>query len=96
MTFFDRLAIGAAALTICGLWAIDPAFAAGGGVDQVLTSIIAMLNGTIARSVAVLAVMAIGFAWMFGQIDMRTAGFCVMGMGLVFGASTIVSTIAGV
>ena len=95
MKSLNRHALGVAALTICVLTLAEPALAAN-GIEGVLNSITTMLNGTIARSIAVLAVMAIGFAWMFGQFDMRTAGMCVFGIGLVFGASTIVSTLAGV
>jgi hypothetical protein len=44
-----------------------PAVAVANGIEGVLNSITAMLNGTIARSIAVLAVMAIGFAGCSGN-----------------------------
>jgi type IV secretion system protein VirB2 len=94
MKISNRLAYGVAAMMICGLAMAEPALAAG-GVEAALTSIITMLTGAIGKGVATLAIMAIGAAWMFGQMEMRTAGACVIGIGIFFGAATLVSTIAG-
>jgi type IV secretion system protein VirB2 len=58
-----RHAMGVAAMMTCAV-ITDPARAAGGGVQAVLDNIIAMLTGGIGKSIATLAVMSIGAAWM--------------------------------
>jgi type IV secretion system protein VirB2 len=80
--------------------AATPAFAqAGGGVGGDLGSfiqnIIDLLNSGIVRGLAVLAVIITGVVWMFGQIDLRRAGTVVIGIIVIFGASTIVDLITG-
>ena len=72
--------------------AVAPAHADLAGV---LNNVITMLNGTVAKSLAILAVMLTGFAWMFGHLDMRKAGMVIFGIALVFGATEIVGTISG-
>ena len=54
-----------------------------------------MLTGQVARLLAIIAVIATGIAWMFGHMDLRKAAFVVLGIALIFGASEIVSSIAG-
>lgn len=90
-----RHTVSVAAMMACAVMIADPALAAGGGVQAVLDNIIAMLTGGIGKSIATLAVMAIGAAWMFGQMELRTAGACIIGIGIFFGAATLVSTLAG-
>ena len=94
MTMFGRRAGTALATMVCVLMLAEPALAAG-GIEQVLTSVLNLLNSNVIRLVATLAVMGIGFGWMFGQVDIRTAGFFVIGLGIVFGASTIVTSLMG-
>lgn len=71
-----------------------PAFAHA-DVGAVLENIITMLNGGIVRSLAVIAVILTGLAWMFGFVDLRAAGMLVVGVALVFGAAEIVDMVAG-
>jgi type IV secretory pathway VirB2 component (pilin) len=69
----------------------------GSGVDPatILQNVVNLLNNNIIRLLAVLAVVVIGIAWMFGHMDLRRAGVVVIGIILVFGAATIVNTFTG-
>lgn len=87
-----------AGLALAGL--ATPAFAAtsgavGGNLGGFIQNIIDLLNGSVIRGLAVLAVILTGIAWMFGHIDMRRAGTVVLGIIVIFGAATIVDLITG-
>jgi len=75
----------------------SPAFAqaAGGNLGGFIENIIDLLNSGVVRGLAVLAVIITGIVWMFGQIDLRRAGTVVVGIIVIFGASTIVDLITG-
>jgi type IV secretory pathway VirB2 component (pilin) len=64
-----------------------------------LTAALAWLQGTIlgtvAASVAILAVAAVGFLMLTGRIDVRRAAQVVLGCFIIFGASTIAGGIVG-
>ncbi len=79
--------------------AATPALAAGGGVGGdiggFIQNLIDLLNSGVVRGLAVLAVIITGIAWMFGQLDLRRAGTVIVGIIVVFGASTIVDLITG-
>ena len=81
-----------AALLTLTLATAAPAYA---DIASVLQNVISMMNGTVAKSLAIIAVMLTGFAWMFGHLDMRKAGMVIFGIALVFGATEIVSAISG-
>ena len=81
--------LGVAALSIVTM---GPAHA---DIATVLQNVISMMNGTVAKSLAIIAVMLTGFAWMFGHLDLRKAGMIIFGIALVFGATEIVSAISG-
>lgn len=74
-----------------------PAFAqdVGGDLGGFIQNIIDLLNSGVVRGLAVLAVIITGIVWMFGQIDLRRAGTVVVGIIVIFGASTIVDLITG-
>ena len=72
--------------------AAEPAYA---DIASVLQNVVTLLTGQVARSLAIIAVIATGIAWMFGHMDLRRAAFVVLGIALIFSASEIVSTIAG-
>ncbi|NNU63856.1 Type IV secretory pathway AvhB2 protein [Rhizobium leguminosarum] len=82
----------AAAIVAC---LVEPAFAQAAGVETVLQNIVTMLTGNIARLLAVIAVIIICIAWMFGYMDLRRAGFWIIGIGGIFGATELVNTIVG-
>lgn len=84
------LAFGGASLA-------TPAFAqaVGGDLGGFIQNLIDLLNSGVVRGLAVLAVIITGIVWMFGQIDLRRAGTVVVGIIVIFGASTIVDLITG-
>ena len=86
------LAITAAAITLA---AVEPAAAQSANVEKVLQNIVTALTGNIAKLLATLAVIITGLAWMFGYLDLRRAGFVVMGVAVLFGASELVNTLTG-
>lgn len=88
-----RLALFTAALSLVA----GPAFAqdVGGDLGGFIQNIIDLLNSGVVRGLAVLAVIITGIVWMFGQIDLRRAGTVVVGIIVIFGASTIVDLITG-
>lgn len=54
-----------------------------------------LLTNTWARILAIIAVVFLGFAWMFGQISWQFAASVIGGIVLIFGAPAIVDSIAG-
>lgn len=74
---------------------VEPAFAQAAGIETVLQNIVDMLTGNIARLLAVIAAIVICIAWMFGYMDLRRAGFWIIGIGGIFGATELVNTIVG-
>lgn len=86
------LAAIAAAVTIA---TVEPAAAQSANVEKVLQNIVTALTGNIAKLLATLAVIITGLAWMFGYLDLRRAGFVVMGVAVLFGASELVTTLTG-
>src|SRR5438270_11873830 len=55
-----------------------------------------VLLGSVASTIAIIAVASIGFLLLAGRVDMRRAIQVVFGCFIVFGASTIASGIMGV
>lgn len=74
---------------------IEPAAAQTANVEKVLQNIVDALTGNIAKLLATLAVIITGLAWMFGYLDLRRAGFVIMGVAILFGASEIVGALTG-
>lgn len=74
---------------------VEPAFAQTAGIETVLQNIVTMLTGNIAKLLAVIAVIVICIAWMFGYMDLRKAGFWIIGIGGIFGATELVNTVVG-
>ncbi|EJF88094.1 TrbC/VirB2 family protein [Bartonella melophagi] len=73
----------------------DPALAEGfGQIESALDKIVQALTGTIAKSIAIIAVAGVGIAWIAGYIEMRKAFFVCVGIGIVFGAQQIVSMLS--
>ena len=89
---FAAPAFMAAVIIVC---MAEPAFAQSAGIETVLQNIVTMLTGNIAKLLAVIAVILICIAWMFGYMDLRRAGFWIIGIGGIFGATELVNTIVG-
>lgn len=75
----------------------EPALAqtAGSNVEGFLQNIVDMLTGNIARLIAIIAVVLLGFSVMFGLLDIRRAGVIILGIVVVFSAAWIVGQITG-
>jgi type IV secretory pathway VirB2 component (pilin) len=67
--------------------------------SNALTAALAWLHGTllgtVATTVAIVAVAAVGFLMLTGRIDLRRAAQVVLGCFIIFGASTIAGGIIG-
>lgn len=68
---------------------------AGGNIGTFIQNVIDILNNNVVRSLAILAVIITGISWMFGAVDLRRAGTVVVGIVVVFSASTLVGLITG-
>lgn len=99
MTTTARIRAFAAIALLAGIFAFGmsgPALAqSAGGIENVLQNIVDLLTGNVARLLAIIATIIVGIAWMFGYLDLRKAAFVVLGIGIIFGATEIVNTIAG-
>jgi type IV secretion system protein VirB2 len=74
---------------------IEPSFAdALGGAEKILNTIVDALTGNIARLIAVIACVTMGFAFLFGYVDFRVVGYFVLGCIIIFSAKEIVDLLA--
>ncbi|MBB4093088.1 type IV secretion system protein VirB2 [Ochrobactrum pecoris] len=73
----------------------QPAFAQAAGIETILQNIVDLLTGNIFRLLATIAVIVIAIAWMFGYMDLRRAGYWIIGIGVIAGSSELVGTIVG-
>lgn len=75
---------------------VEPAAAQDlGGAENILQNIVDALTGNIARLIAIIAAIVIGFAFLFGYVDLRTVGYFIVGCIIIFGASELVDMMAG-
>jgi len=76
---------------VMGLAMAEPAAAA--TIESVLQAAVDTLQGPAARLCAIIAVVLVGLAWMFGMVDLRKAAYVVVGIAIVFGAAEVVDTL---
>lgn len=97
--FIPRGAGYAALASLLILSAAEPAFAQSGGVGgnigTFIQNIIDILNSSVIRGLAIIAIIITGIAWMFGHLDMRRAGTVVVGIIVIFSAAALVDLITG-
>ncbi|WP_439632168.1 TrbC/VirB2 family protein [Shinella sp.] len=74
---------------------VEPAFAQAAGIETILQNVVDLMQGNIFRLIATIAVILIALAWMFGYMDLRRAGYWIVGIGVIAGSSELVSTIIG-
>ena len=67
-------------------WASDVAT-----IDTALQSILDILTGTAAKTIATIAIAAIGYLWMSGKLSIKQAVTIGLGIGIIFGAPEIAS-----
>lgn len=86
-------------LTLAALVVATPALAqsssVGGNIGSFIENIVELLNSSVIRGLAIIAVIITGIAWMFGHLDMRRAGTVVIGIIVIFSATAIVDLIVG-
>ena len=90
----------AATAAVLALAVSSPALAqssssAGGNIGAFVQNVIDILNNNVVRGLAVIAVIITGISWMFGAVDLRRAGTVIVGIIVIFSASTIVSLVTG-
>lgn len=73
----------------------EPATAQSANVEKVLQNIVDALTGNVAKLLATLAIIITGMSWMFGYLDLRRAGYVILGVAILFGSAEIVSTLTG-
>jgi type IV secretion system protein VirB2 len=61
--------------------------------EAAIQKLINWMTGTIAKSVAILAIVVLGFMAMAGKLQMETAGKVILGLVLIFSAAQIVGLI---
>lgn len=82
--------------TLCVIGAIisacDSAFAGGNDViGNTLCSLVNNISGGIARSIATMAIFAVGIGLFMGKLSWGTAALTAAGVGVIFGAGKLVS-----
>jgi type IV secretion system protein VirB2 len=86
------------ALLLC-LALSESALAQAGGtlrpVESALDFVVRALQGTIARSAAIIAVCALGYLAIVGRITWFFCMSVVLGIAFIFGAATVVDAIRG-
>ena len=78
------------------LFSSQPAYAAGGAAwEKALQTAVDYMTGSTARLLAILAVAGFGIAAFLGRISWKRAIEIAVGIGIVFGAATIVDNLTG-
>jgi len=104
-TFDKRFSLSNILTIAFGLLAVllvtDPAFAAGtnagsgGDLETILCNALSIVQGGVGRSIAAFAIIFIGISLFLGKVSWGVAIATVLGIGAIFGASTIVSGLGG-
>jgi type IV secretory pathway VirB2 component (pilin) len=89
--------------TLCVICAVlsacDAAFAAapatGDVIGNTLCSLVNNLSGGIAKSIATLAIFAVGIGLFMGKLSWGTAALTAAGVGVIFGAGKLVVWLGG-
>jgi len=81
------------ATVVFTLGVVEPALAQ--NVEGLLQNVLDLLTGNTARLLAVIAVVLLGIACMFGLFDWRRIAIVVVGIVVVFGAAEIVNLLTG-
>ena len=106
-TFDKSLSLSNIITIAFGLLAVllvtDPAFAtgssttagSGGDLEQILCNALSIVQGGVGRSIAEFAIIFIGISLFLGKVSWGVAIATVLGIGAIFGASTIVAGLGG-
>lgn len=84
---FTTLCITGAIISAC-----DSAFASGNDViGNTLCNLVNNISGGIAKSIATMAIFAVGIGLFMGKLSWGTAALTAAGVGVIFGAGKLVS-----
>jgi type IV secretory pathway VirB2 component (pilin) len=80
--------------------ACDSSFAGGAATDNdiigsTLCRLVANLTGGIARSIATIAIFAVGIGLFMGKLNWGVAAATAAGVGIIFGAAQMVAWLSG-
>ncbi len=64
-------------------------------IEQVMCNVVLILTGTTGKSVATVAVIAVGVGALLGKISWGMALIVALGIALIFGAASIVTELGG-
>ncbi len=93
MHMFARLAAFITLLLPSAAFAQDPA--GSGPINSAFGWMRDTLLGTVATTVAVMAVAAVGFMMLTGRVNWRFGATVIIGVFIIFGAASIVAGIQG-
>lgn len=93
MHIFARLAAFLTLLLPTAAFAQDPA--GSGPINSAFGWMRDTLLGTVATTVAVMAVAAVGFMMLTGRVNWRFGATVIIGVFIIFGAASIVAGIQG-
>lgn len=90
-------------LVMAQLAGVELAQAAGGGVSGAFKPLVSVgetmvdvVTGPIGRIIAIITIFGLGAAAFIGRLSWLSAGFWILGIGLVFGGPSIVDELIGV
>lgn len=72
----------------------QPAFASD-AVTEIVFNLCDYLSGNVAKAIAVLVIIALGYRTLAGRMDWRVAGTIAVGLGLIIGGSYYGSVLLG-
>lgn len=64
-------------------------------IEQVFCNVVLILTGTTGKAIATVAVIAVGVGALLGKISWGMALIVALGVALIFGAASIVSSLGG-
>ena len=91
----NKRALMTVAAFVVGAVALAPGLAMAAPWDSAATSVLAVFTGGLARTLAIIAVIALGIMAMAGKLSWDAAIKVVIGIVLVFGAAPIVDYFIG-
>jgi type IV secretion system protein VirB2 len=72
---------------------VEPSFAQNfDSINTVLSKLLAAITGPIGRTIAGIAICAVGFAFLTGRMDWQFAIAIVVGIAIIFGAASFGNT----
>lgn len=85
------LVAGIAAIASAPAWASAPTGTDGTALAQGLQKLVDLLTGTVARMLAILAVIGFGIGALTGRVDWIKALLVIMAIGVIFSAEWLVN-----